>query len=190
MACRAITTVITPADSYDLVTLEDYKIDAGITTSTDDVYLARAISRASSAIMTYCGRIFAAEEVRDDFTCHNEHSLILSRFPVISVTSMTGVSAGHTLDSARGLILGSTGTGPASITYVAGLDPIPLDLQGAVGEVVKALQFNKSRDPSLRSENILSGLYAYTLFDSSTSASGTAQQVAAILDRYRPRVIA
>lgn len=191
MSCRPITTVITPAASYDLVTLTDFKVDAGISIDTDDEYLERAISRASQAIMSYCGRVFAVETVRDDFACIKGSEIVLSRFPVLSIESVDGVPAAYTLDSARGLISVASGqlSGSASVTYVAGLNPIPLDLQGAVGEVVKALQFNRSRDPSLRSENILSGLYAYTLFDANAGA-GTAKQVASILDRYRPRVIA
>lgn len=192
MGCRAVTTVITPATSYDLVSLEDFKLDAGITSDVDDVYLERAISRASSAIMSYCGRVFAVETVKDDFACSGEGSLVLSRYPVISVTATNGLGAGYILDSARGIVSPTDGkwTGSVSFTYEAGLDPIPLDLQGATSEMVKALQFNRSRDPSLRSENILSGLYAYTLFDASTSSAGTAQQVAAILDYYRMQVIA
>jgi hypothetical protein len=190
MAARPVTTVIEAADTYDLITLDDFKVDAGITTDADDVYLARAISRASSAIMTYCGRVFAVETVRDDFIESSAGALLLSRYPVISVTEASGVSSGYTIDSARGMILGPGASSSASVTYTAGYESIPLDLQGAVGEIVKALQFNKSRDPSLRSENILSGLYAYTLFDAGSSGAGTAQQVAMILERYRPRIIA
>ena len=69
-----------------------------------------------------------------------------------------------------------------------GYDPIPIDLQAAATEMVKAVPFNRTRDPSLRSENILSGLYAYTLFDPASSGvqPGSVQQVAAsTLDFYR-----
>lgn len=188
------TEIITPAGSHDLVSLADFKIDTGITTDTDDIYLQRAISRASAAAETYCDRVFAVETVRDTFEeigCTS--SLKLSRYPVIEIDTVdadgTALIEGtdYRVDYPIGRISPISGgwSSPLAVTYSAGLDPIPLDLQGAVGEMVKALQFNKSRDPSLRSENILSGLYAYTLFDTGTSGAGTGQQVAAILDFYR-----
>lgn len=187
------TEIITPATSYGLVTLANFKIDAGITTDADDEYLERAILRASQAAATYCDRVFAVEMVADTFErmgCTT--SLRLSRYPIIEVTAATADGVALTegddfrVDKQTGRIYPVSGywSDPLVITYSAGLDPIPLDLQGAVGEMVKALQFNRSRDPSLRSENILSGLYAYTLFDANSGA-GTAQQVASILDYYR-----
>lgn len=189
---QPITTVTDAAASYDLVTLENYKLDAGITVDTDDTYLERAISRSSAAIMNYCGRVFAVETVRDDFVAASGSSLVLSRYPVIEVESVTGAAVSYNLDKARGLLTATSGVwaGAVSVTYTAGFETIPMDLQGAVSEVVKALQFNRTRDPSLRSENILSGLYAYTLFDASNSSVGTAQQVSAILDSYRKRALA
>lgn len=189
------TTVIIPADSYDLVTLDDLKADLGISIDADDDFLTRAIGKASSAAAQYCGRVFPVETVEDLFDlCGNSHAALqLSRAPIVEIVS---VAQGDTvlaqddyrIDAKAGLIFRSDGRWSGSditINYTGGFDPIPLDLQGAAIDMVKGLQFNRSRDPLLRSENILSGLYAYTLFDPSQSASGTPKQVAYALDSYR-----
>ena len=189
MSCYRRTEVITPAESYDLIDLDTLKLDLGITVDTDDEYLQRAISRASVAIMGYCGRVFAVETVTDSFSPNGSSSLVCSHYPVIEVESALG---GYNLDMRRGLICHPTSswTSAFSITYSGGYEEIPLDLQAAVLEVVKAIQFNRTRDPQLRSESILSGLYAYTLFDSKSLPAGTPGQVAGILDRYRSPAMA
>lgn len=190
------TTVIVPADSYDLVTLDDLKADLGIIVDTDDDFLTRAIGKASSAAAQYCGRVFPAETVEEVFDLCGKTSdtLLASRTPIVEITSITQgdtvLTAGddYRYDAKSGIIyrVGGRWSGDdIAVTYAGGFDPIPLDLQGAAIDMVKALQFNRSRDPLLRSENILSGLYAYTLFDPSTAAAGTPQQVSAALDAYR-----
>lgn len=184
------TVVITPAVTRDLITLENLRIDLGTAASADDEFLNRAISRASAAAETYCGRVFAVETIADTFaaTCG---PLWLSRAPVIEVTSVvrdetTLTADDYVLDADTGRLRLTSGYGSEIIvTYEAGYATIPLEIQGAVGEIVKALQFNRTRDPLLRSENILSGLYAYTLFDQGSSPAGTAQQVSNMLDAYR-----
>jgi hypothetical protein len=50
--------------------------------------------------------------------------------------------------------------------------------------LVKATRFSRSRDPALRSENILEGLYSYTLFDSFKTEGNIPPPVAAKLDPY------
>lgn len=190
-----ITTVTTPADSYDLVALEDFKSDLGITVDTDDDFLQRAIGKASLAAAQYCDRVLVAEEVVDTFVGHHSSALKVSHYPIIEINSITQGSgdimvegADYRVDMAAGVIyrIGcSWGGDPVVVDYEGGYSEIPLDLQGAATDIVKALQFNRTRDPMLRSENILSGLYAYTLFDSGTSTSGTAQQVRTTLDSYR-----
>lgn len=206
MSTLATTIVTVPADSYDLVTLADLKADLNILDTSQDAFLSRAISKASAAASQYCNRVFAFETVADTFDLSfsrlqwgGEGSLQASRWPVGTITSL--IEAGtalvqdtdYRIDIASGIIwrLGSSGlvtswrNSPVVFTYAAGFDPIPFDLQDAATKIVQALQFNRTRDPMLRSENILSGLYAYTLFDPSTMPAGTADQVASTLDNYR-----
>ncbi len=215
MSVQVTTTVTIPAaggaTAYDLVTLANYKADLSITVGIDDTYLSRAISKASQAISQYCNRVFAAETVQDLFDLTQprlkfggEAVLQTSRWPIISITSVvenTGANAvtlvrdtDYRVDVTTGLLwrlnaqsglVTTWGASPVTVIYQGGFATIPLDLQDAATNVVKSMQFNRTRDPSLRSENILSGLYAYTLFDSTQMPGGTADQVSATLDNYR-----
>lgn len=61
------------------------------------------------------------------------------------------------------------------VTYTGGYDSTNADhaadlsvLERAAISMIKLNYFARGRDPSLRSENVLSGLYAYTLFDPAT----------------------
>ena len=209
MQLETVTTIVDAASSQDLIALADLKTDLGITDSADDAYLTRAISQASLAIAQYCRRTFATETVQDviDFA-RSRHVLShhpwidaihASRFPIQSVTSVTEGSlvlvadVDYRVDPGTGIFHRLTADGvsvgwrifPVTIVYVAGFADVPFDLQNAVGNVVKSMHFNRTRDPLLRSENILSGLYSYTLFDPGTLPGGTADQVAATLDAYR-----
>jgi hypothetical protein len=206
---RVTTTVIAAAESYDLVTLDDLKDDLSISGTDSDAFLARAISKASAAAAQYCNRVFALETVEDVFDltfsrlqASGEQALQASRFPIASIASLVeGTTAlvqdtDYRLDMASGLLYRLSGTAvtswcatPVTLTYDAGYDAIPLDLQDAVTQMVSAMNFSRTRDPLLRSENILSGLYAYTLFDPTQVPAGTAEQVASTLDAYRVPVL-
>lgn len=197
---KIYTRVLTEADTRDLISLEDYKIDAGITISTDDEYLQRRISEASAAIEVFTDRVFAVEGIEDTFVrdenCEPNYRLPIrtSRFPIIDVVSVSQddmdlvEGTDFLVDQRGGKITrkgGAWGTGDIVVTYDAGYETIPADLQGAVREIVKAMQFSKTRDPLLRSENILSGLYAYTLFAPGEVPAGTVAQVVPQLFPYR-----
>jgi hypothetical protein len=100
MGIQVITTVITPAASYDLTDLPTVKAELNIPTAdtTKDAYLQGKISIASSMIQEYCNRIFAVETVQDLFYPDRDfepfwslgsfNPLQLSRFPVASVSSI------------------------------------------------------------------------------------------------------
>lgn len=216
MTVRTVTTVTVAAGDYDLVALDDLKADLQILDDTEDDYLARAISKASAAVAQYCNRVFAVETVQDVIDIERDSypwqlpggigALQASRWPITALTSVTEDGTAlvqdtdFRMDAARGQFLRlSPFTGsvvpwpslPVTLIYSAGFATIPLDLQDAVTTVVKSLRANRTRDPLLRSENILNGLYAYTLFDGSQVAGGggTADQVALALDNYRIPVI-
>ena len=50
MGMTRISTVVTPAPSYDLTMVEFVKADLNISDSSEDVFLRRAITRASADI--------------------------------------------------------------------------------------------------------------------------------------------
>ncbi len=81
---------------------------------------------------------------------------------------------------------------PIVVEYRAGFDPIPADLYEAVIRLVKMRWFARSRDPLIRSENVV-GVYEAQYFFG-TGPGGPADMpndIAALLDReYRVPVIA
>lgn len=179
-----ITTVVTPATApsngarYDLTSLQTVKTELGITSGAADGYLKSAISRASAAAASYCNRVFPVETVKDEFWAQKSPTLYfvpgtfepltLSRFPVTSVTTVTENSVAlvdgtdFRIDYAKGWLirLGVSGNPinwpiyPVSVTYLAGYATIPYDVVDAVIRMVKNRYFMRTRDSSLRQENI------------------------------------
>jgi hypothetical protein len=103
-----ILTVTQPASSYDLVTLAVAKDELSLSTNdtSNDVWLAGAITQSSKAIAKFCnGRIFVPEGVSEYFDVRRDcfgtpirtfsPSLQLSRRPLISVTSVTQYPVGN-----------------------------------------------------------------------------------------------
>jgi hypothetical protein len=68
MADRIIT-VLTPATSFDLMSLDEAKTLAGIalTDTTEDAQMQMFIDINSATVMRLCNRIFAYEEVREEW---------------------------------------------------------------------------------------------------------------------------
>lgn len=88
-------TILTPAASHRLTTLDAVKAELQIADANSDAWLDALIDQASAAIAAWCGRTFAKETVRE--TIHLEIAapfLILTRRPVLSIASLTinGVS--------------------------------------------------------------------------------------------------
>lgn len=157
-------TVLAPAASYDLVSLSDAKSALSITGSDQDAKIATWIDQASAAISTYCGRVFAVEQVeeviRPSYGCVG---LVLARFPVISIASIIEGEATLTSDDYEANL--SSGTvdriwsnryacwsrDPVVVTYTAGFASIPADVQRACIVTLQHIQSNAGRDMTLRS---------------------------------------
>lgn len=80
---------------------------------------------------------------------------------------------------------------PNYVLYQAGYPAIPDDLQDGAIQLVKAKWFSKTRDPLLRSENVVGVYEAAWFFDTGPGSEGQfPPSVQAIIDRYRAPVIA
>jgi hypothetical protein len=102
MADRTID-VLTPATSFDLVTLDEAKLMMGMSTNdtTDDAQIQLFIDISSTTVMRLCNRIFAYEEVRDHFReLNGGHRVFTSHWPVKQVDVISVESpAGNFLNS-------------------------------------------------------------------------------------------
>lgn len=127
--------------------------------------------------------------------------LQLSRWPVTAMVSVTesvgGVAPGaltqdvdYKLDAIRGQLLRLDFLGYPTpwvadaivVTYSAGYEPIPADLQMAVAAWVRAVSFARNRDPTLKSESV-PGVYS-AAYLAGAAAGSPLGEVADILDNY------
>lgn len=83
-------TVVTPATSRDLTTLSQVReVLPGLSASDESWIQSFLISAASRAVEDYCQRIFARETVQETVAGYGDAWLMLSRVPVVSVSSIT-----------------------------------------------------------------------------------------------------
>lgn len=99
-------TVVTPAESKRLTHIDKLKGEIGISTSdTSKDYIFNSILDQASAIITsYCKRQFAKEVVKETVKSYGSAILVLSRAPIISITSIKSIEDGVTIPSSEYLI--------------------------------------------------------------------------------------
>lgn len=148
MSVETISTVLVaatstpPAGPYDLTDLATVHDELNLTTTdtSKDAFLSRAIKQASSAISTFCNRVFAVETLQDVIYIQQDHypwqnpglvyPLQLSRWPLVNgvVVGITGNTHGTTtvdgIASTTGLAVGmpitaADGSLPAGTTIAS-----------------------------------------------------------------------
>jgi hypothetical protein len=213
-----IVTVTTPAPSYALVDLGSLKLRLGLTGTTADAALNLFVADASAAAIRYMNNPIAVETLTEQIWPWRDRwlgavpnragRLQLSRWPIVSVTSVTETIAG----TATALVAGTDflvepnagqlvrldsfgrprawNADPVAIVYSAGYAAVPSDLQEAVSEMVKARYYAQTRDPLLRSENV-EGVYqaAYWSGGGPGAETDMPPAIQAKLDRYRVPVV-
>lgn len=159
-------TVVTPASSTDLASLDAVKAALDITDTSEDQTLPPLIARASAAISAYCNRTFALEMVEESFGTVRG-GVVLGRYPVTSITSVSenGIPLGTAEYEAdlrigvidRTLLMDPGGRfdrGRTVVRYTAGyaLDDMPGDIVQALVLLVAHFRSTNGRDPLLRAE--------------------------------------
>lgn len=217
MTIQTITTVTTPAASQDLTTLDLVKAELGVGDTASDTLLSSWIARASAAVTQYCNRVFPVETLRDDVLPERDPypwqvpgvfaPLQLARRPVLASPAVTVSVAGEALDPATDFLvdaaagqivrLGTDGRPrawacePTSITYRAGFDPIPADVQDACIRLVWGRWWLRKRgDPLMRAEDLPGVRKVEWWVDTSPGANAAMpQDVLDLLDNYRVPVV-
>ena len=193
----------------DLVTLEELKLELGITGTTEDAALQTRITRLSQQIAEYCDRILALIEVEETFQfngngrlcpCSGPHPipLVLMQYPVTEITSLTRDGAAITEDqydinTESGLLWPRSGLWGGRIVaqYSGGYDlpdGAPATLQSAVIEAVRQRRAFSGRDPSVRevSHDITRvGYFSEPL----NSTRGLSSSVAEAIDLFRRQYV-
>lgn len=115
-----------------LTTLDRIRMYMGITDNADDAVLQMLGDAVSARIERYCNREFNRQTYTETIEAHQAEELMLSQYPLVAVTSVMGDN-GPVTD----YVIHPTGTlrrpggwdGTYTVTYSAGYDDIPLDLE-------------------------------------------------------------
>lgn len=162
-------SVITAADSYDLVALTTVKSELGIAGPDEDDKLRRHIAQASDAIAKACNRMFPLETIVETFRRSASYvtPLALARYPVMEIVSVVenddaalNVSA-YELDARSGLLTRLNDDretywprGRLVVTYRAGFAEIPDAIERAAVLLVGRFRSTGGGDLFLRSVSI------------------------------------
>lgn len=201
---RKIFTVIVSSGSgqADLVSLEDAKLELGITGNDEDEALAKDITRVSKSIGEYCNRLLSLEDVVETFIfdaleCVSVHQpLVLRQYPVDEVSEIklndVVYDGDFDIDKESGLVWKDGGwSGRVEISYSGGYnlpDDAPAALQVAALEVLTVRRTISDRDPALRS--VTHGESTVSYWNStSSSTSGFTSDVIDALAKFRRVVV-
>lgn len=203
-----ILTVTQAATNRALVSLESIKAELGIEDTESDTLLTRMIREASAAVESYCGRVFALQEYRQDVRLSaSGQTLILRQWPIVAVDSVTesGVEltedVSFEVDGEKGFLHRIAGTsracwsacGKIRVEYTAGYilpgdtgDDLPADVERAAAELVKLRWFSRDRDPTIARESVPE-VYDVTFAGgrAGEQAGAMPPAIAAALDAYR-----
>jgi hypothetical protein len=178
---QQILNVITPANSQDLVSLENMKMKLFIpdTDTSKDALIQELITNISEVIAKMCNRVFGYEEVQETYYqledgCFTQR-LYLSRWPVVQadITSFTQdgtdisdwfLDGTCVLEEATGTIYtpsknGSWSGSPIDVLYSGGYklpDDAPGSLAFAMEALVRESYMSWIRNPALFGVRLIS----------------------------------
>jgi hypothetical protein len=156
---QSTIVVVEPAESIDLITLDEYKRALGITSTTEDVMLAELITRVSAEIAAYCNnRVFGYEKVVETFTeiPPETRRVFLARYPVAVDEGITSIINGGdtTIDVPGTLLLDSLW---GKVTLPAG----GAFIEQAIFEYAGGYNLPDEAPPALKQAALMLGREAY-----------------------------
>jgi uncharacterized phiE125 gp8 family phage protein len=136
-----------PLNPNALTTLAEAKAYLRITETSEDSLIESLINAVSDQIENYCRRKLKEQTYTDEeYDGTNSASLLLSQFPVSSITSVKIDdvlidSSEYKLRKSTGILIRKNSTWPKDImnikvTYVSGYNPVPSDLELACKHMV------------------------------------------------------
>jgi hypothetical protein len=190
--------VITPATTASLVTLNEAKGYLGISGISQDPWLEVQIEAASKAVEGFLRRPIRSEIVEETFF-NGRSTIVLERWPLISVTSVTedGATLADGTDYKKevrtGMLYRYSGgerqdwTGTTTVVrYTAGYATVPTPIKEAVYLAVKGLRESLARDVGVKSER-LEGVASMSYF--AVDGSGLPPEVTERLKPYQQVVL-
>lgn len=124
---------------YALTSLASVKEYLQITDTSKDNLLINTINRASSVIESYCDRKFKLRtHTETHYLDEASETLLVKQFPITEITSIKDDGIALTVDELAAcenrevyIKLDQERSGKIEVTYKAGYDPIPADLEQA-----------------------------------------------------------
>jgi hypothetical protein len=214
MLDQPLFQVTAPAGDLTLLTMDELRAATGQSDQKSDATLKRLGSRVADAITQACKvatdgatpPTLRKESVVDTFRSDwlhrrrdrrgHDHKLILSRRPIVSVTSV--VEAGTTLDPTsdyevrpgEGALVRLFGGMPAHwvpgvivVTYAAGWASVPEGLKFAAEKLTRFYWFESMRNPLVRQDEI-AGIGSTTYWNDSPTDPSIPQDVMDDLGPY------
>ena len=202
-------TVTSAAASTDLTTTARVKDDLGISVSTYDTIIGRVIERASALIVAYCQREFAQQRIIETLAGDGTETLILSRYPVTTLHSVTYdgtevTASNYFLDDANSGIIRNPNTweptsreldysvdytyGYVLHSFGSGTPTLPAEIEQACIEIVRSMYYSRQRDSAVASESVPQ-VYSvrYNNENGMGGALGIPAAAALLLEPYRER---
>ncbi len=189
--------IVTAPEATALTTLSVVKAEIGITTTDLDTVLTRFINLASAQIVSYCDRDFALTTIDETIPAKGGNRIVLSRFPVTSITSVKylGVAVDtdyYFLSHPEAGFLDYISTGSWEYTsgsydytvryqygyilpsFTTGTRNLPYDVEQACIELVKQAYFARDKDPSVAKEIVPQ---VYEVQNTNSVAGGSADRI-------------
>ncbi|MGU3387270.1 hypothetical protein ACLBYG_22360 [Methylobacterium sp. D53M] len=156
-----------PVGANDLTTLAAAYGYLGIAPGSDDTGLQRAITAVSQRIATWCSRTFQATDFVERYNGMGTPDIVLRNYPVIAISalavfgsqiheSVNALGAGYVHDGRRTVSLVGDrfprAAQAVTISYRAGYETPPADLELACLEWMKAGYLSQSRPSDLVSQ--------------------------------------
>lgn len=173
MFMNSIATVSTAPEATNLTTLDRVKLELGIENTDNDDLLEAKIAEASADIEASIGRTVCRAGITETFWPVTGGNLILDRYPVASIESVTVDDVLVTewrLDTQTGILYRLDESGyqlswyaakSIIVVYTAGYimpgetdRDLPYALEGAAIELVSSYWQARGRDASLKAEEI------------------------------------
>jgi hypothetical protein len=183
------------AASRDLTTLATVKTELNITSNDSNAAIEKMIAQQSAAAETYCKRVFAQETLVDHFRSPGPGALILSRWPVTAITAIVEddvalSAADFEFDVDTGLVWRLDGSyrqgwfAKAIVTFIAGYEQLPGDVERAVILMVKQAWFARMRDPLVKSVSV-DGIGSRDYWVGTVGEGALPPEASSLLDPYR-----
>jgi hypothetical protein len=171
--------------------VENVKSYLGILNTVDDALFERLVNAASAFIDTYINRTLDVAEYTDTFDGNGSHQFVLRNYPVAAVSAVTvntqvipaaanARSNGYRFDKFRVVLQGYefySGALNCSVTYEAGYETVPADIEQACIEIVVNRYKEKDRI-GLTSKGLAGEMTAYSTRDIPESS-------ATVLNKYK-----